>query len=125
MLLVPKVAIKGTIPSTVMTNALNAPNAIPMPRARIMAMGTGIPAFMADATTRPEKATPEPTDRSIQPLAMMYVSAMATMTATDVCVAMLSRFLCVRKLFVVTEKNIHNIKSPIIVKIICVFIFFF
>ena len=62
MLLVPKVAIKGTIPSTVMTKALNAPNAMPVPSAISMATGTGIPAFMAEATTRPENATPEPTD---------------------------------------------------------------
>ena len=108
-----------------MTKALNAPNAMPVPSAISMATGTGIPAFMAEATTRPENATPEPTERSIQPLAMMYVSAIATITATEVCVAIFNRFLCVRKLLVVIEKNTHNIRSPIIVKIICVLMFLF
>ena len=68
MLLVPSVAINGTIPITVIVTAFNTPQRIPANNPINIAGNTGIDEFNDIAVIIPAIADTEPIDRSIPPV---------------------------------------------------------
>src|SRR6185295_9066125 len=112
MLIMPRVAMNAGRRPFVMRRPFTSPLAPPTPSPARMAAGTGQPPCSAQASTTPESASSEPTDRSIPPERITNVIPRAMTALMLVCSITLSRFETERKCGVRTDKSPTSSTSP-------------
>ena len=75
------------------SNPFIIPHTIPLTSPKIIANIVGIPAFIAIPIITPEKATMEPTDKSIPPVIITNVIPIAIIPIIAVCKAIVMKFV--------------------------------
>ena len=113
-LIMPSVMMNGGRRPSAITSPLASPHAAPTASAAPTAAGAGQPAFNAAASTTPENATSDPTERSIPPDTMTNVMPTATIALMEVCSITFNAFETVRKCGVSAHSSTHRPTSPAI-----------
>ena len=111
--IVPSVAMNGGIFPTETSSPFAVPPTAPTPAAITPAItaahsGETGSAFIPRIESTPERASSEPTERSMPPAAMTNVMPSAIMPLYDTCRMMLTRFWTLRKLSLETQQTISS-----------------